>query len=106
VASVYSTRFFAGHNVVGGIGYVVPPGFVAVLRDVWVAERPSLPTDSVGLFNAAGGYLWYVEFEAGTSAFFFWQGRQVFEAGEEIQCIVTSITGVDVQASGYLLSLP
>ena len=108
MSTVYRQRFVAFHaEVAGEIDYVVPAGFRAVLRDVWFAAKPSGGESTTAIFNAVGGYLWVQDWPSATAAFFFWQGRQVFEEGEAIRLYVNGIaTPIDGQASGYLLSLP
>jgi hypothetical protein len=106
LAALYST-LFAAVNVTAVTNdpvYTVPPGFVAVLRDVDVV--------SIG---SSGNLLFIAEQTSGLSFIAFneaaadvsvqWQGRQVFPAGQVMY--VRAVTGQWlVRMSGYLLSMP
>ena len=103
--AVYSTRFFNGIDSVSGANYVVPAGFRAVLRDFWVVGTTLNVNDVVAL-RVAGARVWAQIFTAAQLQYYFWQGRQVAEAGESIGVDVTSLAGLDYSCSGYLLTLP
>lgn len=105
MASVYSTRFFSVAGATGATGFLVPAGFRAVLRDVWVyVGSEPLPTEVI-LVSGTGAKMWVTTTSPLSPMFYFWQGRQVYEAGEFIQMFVTP-GNADLSASGYLLTLP
>jgi len=106
MGTVYSQRFVAVQAATSDEVYTVPAGVRAILRDVWAAENPSTPGDTFAIENTAGGFIYVVIFAGAQAETYFWQGRQVFEPGETIRFHVISIVGMDVTASGYLLSLP
>jgi len=100
--SVYSTVFYAAELPSAGDSsvYVVPAGYVAVLR-------------SVLLFNHSGAAAFAVVYEPGSFTVLVndtvadetvleWQGRVVFNAGEDLHVDVGTIP-FSVRLSGYLL---
>lgn len=107
--TVYSTVFITGNTSGGAPIYTVPPGFVAVLRDVDVYNNSLLAAELFLEDSQTGQTIWRVDNNAfipgasiGSSQ---WNGRQVFEAGGGFLFLATA--GVwDVRASGYLLVAP
>ena len=84
----------------------MPAGFVAVLRDVWVYLGNSAFLTSWYLQSGTGAKMWAAEAPPLSPQFWFWQGRQVYEAGETIELVNNGSSDVDASASGYLLTLP
>lgn len=103
--AVYSTRFIAVANgTPQRVTYVVPAGFVAVVRsvDIYLDEGPGAtayagivdPACSIGQWSSsASGYV--------TAT---WNGRQVANAGEELVGSVNGDVGGSILVSGYLLT--
>lgn len=99
-------------GLLGGEGYTVPPGFVAVLRDVDVYWGGGLAFPSVHVIGSASQTI--AEFHptadanAGLGAqadshTWRWRGRQVVEPGDSFGVNVTG-DPCDVSVSGYLLT--
>ena len=105
MARVYSTRFISEAGVTAFADYTVPAGFRAVLRDVWVYAGSQITTVDFQLFSGTGAVMWSIGNPPLNPAFWFWQGRQVYEEGEAIGFQVHA-GNVDYSASGYLLDLP
>jgi hypothetical protein len=102
-APLYSERFIAITGLVGAIGYTVPAGYRAIVRDV-DAYWGGGGSVQVYLHSAAGGTIWS-DGNSGPSGFYFsWRGRQVFYVGETITVEATDPT--DMTVSGYLLIGP
>lgn len=107
--SVYSTLFLANNTDSGELNYIVPDGFVAVLRDVDVYNNSFVAAELFLEDNETGQTIWRVDNNAvipdsslGSSQ---WKGRQVFNPGGGFVFVASSGTW-DVRASGYLLSAP
>jgi hypothetical protein len=105
-SAVYSTRFFVQEALVGNLGYTVPDGYRAVLRDVdgfidAYSGLTALAIDGVG-----GATIAYWSVASGTFQTIQWRGRQVFNPGDIIGFLQTGADPVSVSASGYLLTLP
>lgn len=103
---VYSKRLFVEEGLNTNLGYTVPAGYVAVLRDVDVFCNLYSTSTEFYVAGVGGAILWYVTVGALTDpSFYQWRGRQVFNAGDIIT-FAGSSNGVDMTASGYLLSTP
>lgn len=104
MANVYSTRFLAWAASELPPAYVVPTGYVAVVRDADVYSAGGeiinwrLGVNTVAIF-AAGAFT--IIAEAQTAE---WRGRQVLEPGDELY--FQSDGPTDGLVSGYLLGLP
>lgn len=104
MATVYSSRFLQRHG--GGSGsdiFVVPAGYVAVLRDLdgWINN---VGGGSLTLQGALGQQIYAQEQVPATNGnVLMWRGRVVFEAGESIT--VVCVSAVDYVLCGYLLVL-
>lgn len=107
---VYSTRFLAG-GISGraGLLYVVPAGFVAVLRDMsvgWSTGAAAAGTATINL-GAPSSRIWVVAVPASQVGAAQWAGNLVLPAGETLVAGFSAVsTGIYFTASGYLLSLP
>jgi len=97
----YSTRFVAFYGAANTYRYVVPEGYRAVLVCVdHVSTTPGvLSRLTVALGSLA--YIWESEIIADIG-WAQWTGRQVLEAGEELQ--LRAQTPCSAVASGYLLN--
>jgi hypothetical protein len=104
----YSTRFAVGTADNSLITqFTAPSGFVAVLRDLEVANS-SAGTDSLDVILEVPGPLSVVIVrfsDLGASLTAQWQGRVVMNAGDLLQTFAGANTW-DFTASGYLLSAP
>lgn len=104
MASVYSRRFYAVHDLDGtGPDLGPPPGEVWIVRDIDVVNGELL--NNVLWLGSAGQVIWANSF-GGTIAFDFasFRGRQVFEPGDTFHFHTTA--PLDITASGYALTLP
>lgn len=102
---VFSTRFLAVHDAAVAVpnDYVVPDGFVAVVRDMDAFFGMALGERTVEAFGSALQVFWQDTVGLGESGWRSWRGRQVLYAGETLRMIVIGDVG-DITASGYLLS--
>jgi secreted Zn-dependent insulinase-like peptidase len=105
VALPYSRRFISGQTAGSPvvIDYLVPTGFVAVLRDVDIYNGTA--TAVVSAFIVSPGspnIVMAALYFSAVNTSVMWRGRQVFPAGATIR-VSSSTAGVSVSASGYLL---
>jgi hypothetical protein len=106
VADVYSTNFLDLHAAALGIGYEVPAGFKAIVRDIDVFFT-ALAVINLNIIGPSGGTFAYFSYIPSGSAFQDWRGRQVFSPGDVIGVTGTIDAGsFDLRMSGYLLTLP
>ena len=102
MAAIYSTRFI-GQQVTTStpVIYTVPSGNVAVLRSISMTPAATgLTAAEVSLGSAS--IVWKVA--TGTlSVTQTWDGRQVFNAGETIECTCAGANAY-FMCSGYLLT--
>jgi hypothetical protein len=102
MAVVYSTRFIGGLvTAATPLGYTVPGGYVAVVRDVEFAIDGAIAC--VPYFTLAGSFDIFRGGISVTDVWNQWRGRAVFNAGETFY--LASSANVYGSASGYLLSL-
>jgi len=101
---VYSTLLIDSPGLSGSAAFLVPPGYICVVRDI----------DAVW-FTGIGGT---VEAGRGGAAVFWgvsqdpvlllatasWRGRHVIPEGDQL--VIATSQPADVSASGFLLSLP
>ena len=104
--AVYSTKFISMAGLEANASYVVPAGFVAIVRDIaCLVLGPS--DESVCQVGAEAGVpimLWL--FGAGQSyPYYQWQGRQVVDEGQTIAAATAGGTSCSIRVSGYLLSM-
>lgn len=105
MAAVYSTRFLQvlGHN--GDASYQVPPGKLAIVRDVDAFVAPDNAPGAVYLWGALGQTIWLANWSGlADDLTQQWRGRQVYLAGENVWIHTTA--PADVTVSGYLLTTP
>lgn len=99
---VYSTRFFANQLVSSDVAFLVPGGFVAVVRRIDISQvAPGGFTCQVGIGGAANFFAVAMGLTPDVS-WAWWDGRQVVNAGEQI--VAHGVGTGDVVCSGYLLS--
>lgn len=104
VRPVYSTRFLAWAAETIPPGYIVPDGYVAIVRDVDVVSGGGAMINWLWGINGVckiGGGQFTIE---ALNQFQQWRGRQVVQAGELIYMEGDGPT--DGEISGYLLLLP
>lgn len=109
MTSIYTERFFASSDNLLPPSWTVPSdGFTYVLRDVWwSAPAIDLSEESV-ILSIAGVKVWGQNpTEVGPGyGFWFWQGRQALEGGDEVSLSlfgeITSL--IDWIGTGYRLS--
>ena len=101
---VYSRRFIDVAGFTGSVAFLVPTGFVCVVRDItaWVGISAGASVQA-GLGGSA--VFWGFTFGVVTvQATAEWQGHHVINEGEQL--VLASSASVDLMASGYLLTLP
>jgi hypothetical protein len=104
----YSTQLLAGQPAAGApISYVVPSGYVGVLRELDVLNLYDGDTVFVAYLTVPGPVtLQFVNQDIPTfGATYQWRGRLVMNAGDSLE-LGTTETYCDAIASGYLLSAP
>jgi hypothetical protein len=105
MARVYSTCFIAQQGLGTTITYTVPPGFIAIVRDL-DSYNSTFTNSTIRFIDAqTGGTIWVAVNNALATDYESWRGRQVFETGQQF---TVSVTGDpwDVRVSGYLLDTP
>jgi hypothetical protein len=103
---VYSTRFIAEANAGLHGTYTVPPGYLAIVRDITLwCDSPQAGWGLVSCIASLGVVIFATPFDHDNTSY-SWQGRAVVNELEEISC--DSSTGLIYSAivSGYLLTLP
>lgn len=101
--AVYSTEFM-GQTAAAGVlqEYVVPAGFVAVVRNIEVFA-PSGTGTSIYAAGGSSQTFWYQVWGATDPLWKQWQGRVVVQPGDAFSFVAVG-HAVDVSAMGYLLS--
>jgi hypothetical protein len=104
VASIYSTRFLGLRTVTGTTyTYTVPTGATAVIRSIDVMALAAGTTEFyVGLGTTAGIFVG-TTLTANVSE--HWEGRQVLNAGDVLEALITGAAGT-IMVSGYLFTSP
>lgn len=101
---VYSTLFIDSPGLVGDAGFLVPDGFVAVVRDI---DAVAPAGAGAQIYAGIGGssefwtYQWTV---VATADWRSWRGRVVIPGGGQL--VIHTDAPVDVIACGYLLTAP
>lgn len=103
--SVYSTLFIAAAGANLNAGYVVPDGYLGIVRDISCICL-NFPGDTAVevIDNNTATFVWYV-LQTHLNQYDQWEGRQVFPAGAEILAASSGPNDVRIRVSGYLLSL-
>lgn len=106
-SNVFSTRFLEAVGASSDLTYPVPAGFVMVLRCIDVYANVT-GDSSIYFHGALGQTIWTVHWPPLSASHAQWTGRQVFVAGELFvaHLSVAPLDGVDLTASGYLLTAP
>ena len=101
-----SERFFGVQGLTGSLSYVVPAGKRAIVSNM-VAYWNGSVGFGVGLRGSAGQTVVFFggTITDGPPLWFWWDGHQVFYAGEVLE-LASEIEAVDVTVSGYLLTDP
>lgn len=100
---IYSKRVITTVGMAAGAQttYVVPAGKTLVVKDMrakWISG--TIATIDIQIFGL--GFIW--QFNLTTSAKFdLWQGMQVLNAGETLQCAMT-VGSAAIIVTGYLLT--
>ena len=104
---VYSSRFIQAKGLTSSIQFMVPSGFIAVVRDLDSFIGSPVGNNDIFLHGALGQAIWWSSATIGESQYASWRGRQVYEPGEivEVEVNVGSFDAYDVTVSGYLLTL-
>lgn len=105
-APVYSTLFIAADGFTISTGYVVPAGFVAVVRDCTIYIDGSLANTAADVRDLATGAFVFYHLMSTQNDYAHWVGHQVFPAGAEIHASSAGPNSAAIRVSGYLLTLP
>jgi hypothetical protein len=101
---IYSTRFIAESGFTGSAAFLVPAGYVAVVRDidcvVYTSAGATIQAGIGGVTNFWAVTIGVIAVTYWTS----WRGRTVLNPGEQL--VIGTDAAADFTASGYLLSLP
>ena len=100
---VYSTQFIASPTFLGTYDFIVPTGFVAVVRDLDIVLQPTGSAVLQLFVNGCGIWIAETGFQPGFS-YWSWRGRQVCTSPGAVRAVLSDNGSVVV--SGYLLSLP
>jgi hypothetical protein len=91
-----------------GLGYTVPDGFVAVVRDIDIYNDGGAGGGLAGfiVYTDSGTPIWqrkqpFVRYQKTYS----WRGRQVLTAGDTLECVPFD-PNWQARISGYLLTAP
>jgi hypothetical protein len=106
-ARVFSTQFISQQGVTNtGVEYLVPAGFIAVVRDVILYTNTGISNTHCEVKNATSNAL-MVRHDAhtGNADWFHDELRQVLNSGEVLRAF-TDGQQWDVTISGYLLVSP
>lgn len=108
MSTVFSTQFFKWNTFASGLAgsFLVPVGFVVVVRDISATLQPSGSAQFLEGQEAAGAVFWE-EFAPASSDPMFVQfhGRVVLNAGETLQVAYSGAGQTTGIASGYVLNL-
>jgi hypothetical protein len=100
---VYSARFIAVQGLVGTETYTVPPGYVAVVRQVNLYNGGGISV-TTAIWHGSVGQTLALWASSLTASDAFFVGAQVFYAGETFD--ITTNGAWDATVSGYLLTTP
>lgn len=102
---VYSTSFLNVHALDGETGFEVPPGQLAVIREMtafWPGPDPG--SAQLVMPTSGGTAIWLNQATPSAGAYASWSGRLVIPAGSLVGVLGSG--AVDITISGYLLTLP
>jgi hypothetical protein len=101
---VYSTLFINSPGLVGDAAFLVPDGYIAVVRDIdavaFIGAGATLEA-GIGGGTVFWAYTWSVVAVVDWRS---WRGRVVLSAGQQL--VIHTDAAVDVYAGGYLLTAP
>jgi hypothetical protein len=103
---VYSTLFIAARGVNINAGYVVPAGFVAVVRDIEIAFLATPNNTAADVLDHATSTILTYHLQLNPFEEHHWEGRQVVDTGAEILASSAGPADTSIRVSGYLLTLP
>lgn len=111
MGKVYSAELASQGSYTGTLLYLVPPGFKTVVRDILCFHNASGGSAQiVWVGNITNQDLWWATWTSSQTGFAEWQGRQVFEPGQQFEIVASDsgspVHGVSFKVSGYLLELP
>lgn len=104
MAVLFSKRLLAGTTAAGvPLSAVVPPGHIWIIRNISAICRETGAAQAAVLISG-GPYIWVNNHVVDTDTSHF-DGRQVLNAGETLQCVPWPLE-MDFYISGYELSTP
>jgi hypothetical protein len=104
-ANVFSVRFLQAQGFIGSDGYVVPPGKVAVVRDLDAYANTGLTASTIRLVGNTAWSFFYFDWGIDNQESIHFETRQVFDEGERFD-VVIQFAPVDFTLSGWLLTKP
>jgi hypothetical protein len=105
-APVYSISMYRQAGLVGAHVLTVPAGLRYIVRDINVVNASgTFPNTFAFGLNPDPFFVFWQWSTAGAPLGFQWQGRLVFDPGEEM-VVFGGSGGVDVYVGGYQLTLP
>jgi len=101
--SVYTVTFFSGAAHPGDNDplYTVPPGMVAIVRDIDVVGAWDGVTADIFVYRDLGATI-FRYFATATSPWGAWRGRSALVAGDGIGCVVAGSLAFDLTIAGYI----
>lgn len=106
MAAIYSTKFVEQKGMTLDYFYVVPSGYVAVVRCIDVYQGAVLSDNSLYFQGNAGQAIHKWEGGLDQDVISQWTGRQVFNPGDTFTFHNVGGFAWDFTASGYLLVAP
>jgi hypothetical protein len=108
MSKVYSTRFI-GSGAVDSVSETVPSGVLWVVRDAILFFDGANSNDGYSLsayfVGGGAGVIQSGQSTAGEILLVHWEGRQVLNAGDELEFSASTLNWY-VMVSGYVLTLP
>lgn len=105
----YSTRFIGVSGLTSSVDFVVPAGFVAVVKEITVFAGNYYPGNRCYVHQLPDGWEFFGQDSSsvpGDSTYGQWSGAVVLEAGETIEAVggLPGFIAWDVYVGGYLLT--
>jgi hypothetical protein len=105
VSRIYSTSFIQVAGLLGQEHYVVPAGFVAVVREIDVYASTGLLEASFSAQGPSNQVFYFTSFGVGAQGSQLWRGRVVINPTFILRATADT-SPIDVTICGYLLTLP
>ena len=105
--TLYSEQLIVVRGLTSSSSRIVPPGFIWILRDIDAYGNMGV-FDTAHLFvtGGAGQTIVWMDWPNDSQSHQQWQGRQVLNAGDQLQVENLGSAPIDVSISGYSLTAP